>query len=411
MQPAGRGDDHGPVTEATYGVPEQRHLQPTSDVVEVRGPPAGRLPQREPGERDRLLRLRRRAHDQMGDPAGPGDQRVQHPVDVDELDERRAVQASRPARSASNRVVAADVPAQVVGAPPDRALRAAPGRRPACAAVGEPSARASARRRRVSRRAARRLRELGVVRWVDGRLGQCGRAPPLAPLQQHARVRCATAWRRARAASSSPCRVASARSSELPEACARCSSSASSPRRQAASTPRRSSRRRRAPGPAPATRSLGPEPECRLRYRAARPSSSGADSGAGGQAPAARPAARPPRRRPSRRASSRARDVGGRVATRRRPRRPDGAAPAARRARRPSVPPSRCWRRNSDPRPGRARRRGGRLVVRRARHDARASSSSACSTAEQRPCPTRRRHELDRLVRPGRRRAGPRTGR
>ena len=183
MQPAGRGDDHGPVAEATYGVPQQRRLQPTPDVVEVRGPSPGRLPQREPGERDRLLRLCRRARDQVGDPARPGDQRVQHAVDVDELDERRVVQGGDQLRRPRSGSTVADVPRQVVCAPTDRALQPRRRRRAWCSrrrTLGPRLRRVVAGCRAAPRAPAPARRR----RWVDGRLGQCRRAPPLAPLQQ-----------------------------------------------------------------------------------------------------------------------------------------------------------------------------------------------------------------------------------
>ena len=105
--------------------------------------------------------------------------------------------------------------------------------------VGELSARASASRRCTSRSAASVSGQVLVVGRVHRRLEERGCPSPLAPLQQRRSARNAAACFRASADSSSPWRVASARSSELPRF-ARWTSRASSPRRHAARTPRRS---------------------------------------------------------------------------------------------------------------------------------------------------------------------------
>ncbi len=187
----------------------------------------------------------------------------------------------------------ADSPREVVGATTDRALQP----RPVLVQPRRPSMHPRPRLGQTTSGVAeggQRLRQL-LGRRAGARAAGSARPPASARSTPAAHVaRCVTAWRRARVASSSPCRAANARSSVLPRV-ARCASRASSPRRQAARTPRRSpcgprASRARACQPVARTRS-----EESLRYAAARPSMTAAASGS--RAPARQLAGQQPRHR------------------------------------------------------------------------------------------------------------------
>ena len=382
VQPAGRGEDNRPVAERPDGVAEQGWLEAPSDVLQVRGPTPCRLSQGEPGDGDGVLGLLGVAHRRSGAPVPP---------------RRRARAAPRRARRARRTWSRRARVDQAFGLETRdrrstdparwwRARRIASSRRArsssSCAAVRR-TLRARLRRAGDGCRAGPRGRRPARRRLAGARVAARGRSRASARSTRAAmRGPLRAAWRMASAASSSPWRVASARSSELPRV-ARCSSSASSPRRQAPSTPRVATARR-APEPARASRSRGPGPR-----------------DGGGTGGAARAAGRPcqarrgQRTRPaSNHAAAACSEPAALEAESRRGRLPPpvggrrplrGAGRAARRAPRRAAPVARRCRRNSSPGPRGADHGIPRGSRRRARRSAWVSNSSASWAAGSEP--------------------------